>query len=96
MNSLALRKRDLLMESAINRQVLELEILQVRQKLSHLRGGLLHSRWKYIAPLAGVLVAWKFRKAGRFLKSGVGLLVLRKLLEAILSWSKGGKSPVHR
>jgi hypothetical protein len=90
------RKRELLLESDINRQVLQLELQQIRQRVSDFKGGLVHSPWKYLAPVAGILVAWRFRRLGKFLKSGFGILMLRKLWDAVMAWSNSDRAPVRR
>jgi hypothetical protein len=91
-----LRKRELLLESDINRQVLHLELQQIRHQISEFRGNIFQSKWKFVAPLAGVLVAWRFRRLGKFLKSGVGLLLVRKIWDAFMAWSNSDRSPVRR
>ena len=96
MNSLLLRKRELLMESDLNRQVLNLETQRIRDRISQLRGGLLPSGWKYVAPLVGVLFAWKFRRLGKFLTSSLGLFLLRKLWEGVVPWWKSARAPTRR
>ena len=96
MNPLLARKQDLLLESDLNRQALVLELLQIRHRVSGLGGGLLRSRWKFVVPLAGLLFVWKFRRLGKFLTSGVGLLLLRKLWEGLVAWSRADATPARR
>lgn len=81
MNSLEERKRELLLESDLNRQVMQLETDQLHLQIRDMRRNVLSSRWKILAPAAGLLFAWRFRAFKGFLKSSVGLLLLRKLWE---------------
>lgn len=78
MSVLEQRRKELLLESEMNRQVLHLEAEQLRSQIGQMRMGVLSGKWKFLAPLAGMLMVWKFKKMGGFLKSGVGLLLLRK------------------
>ena len=84
MNLIEERKRELLLESDLNRQVMQLESEQFSLRLRQIRRGVLGSRWKLLAPVAGLLFAWRFRAFKGFLKSGVGLLLLRKLWDSVV------------
>jgi len=85
MKSSAERKRALLLESDLNRQVLLLESAMLQHRLRNLRQGVFQSRWTYLAPLAGLVVAWRFPSLRPLLRSSFGLLLLRKLWENISS-----------
>ena len=82
------RKRELLLESDINRQVLQLEIASLQQRLGQIKLGLFHSRWTYLAPLAALLLTWKFRRLRPLLQSSFGLILLRKLWETLAAQGK--------
>ena len=77
------RKRELLQESELNRQVLQLEWEQIRFRTETFRSGWWRAGWKWVMPVAGFLVARKFKKsAGFFAQGSLGLFVLRKIWEA--------------
>ena len=77
-----IRRRQLLAESAVNRQVLQLEVSHVQFRVERFKRRWWQSGWKFAAPLAGFLFARKFKMAdGLFAKSSLALLVLRKLWE---------------
>lgn len=83
LDALQARKRDLLAESDINRQVLQLETGHVRFRIERFKHGWLRRGWKWAAPVAGFVFAQKFKKAGGvFAKGSLALLALRKLWEA--------------
>ena len=78
------RRRELLLESDINRQILELEWEQIHFRTANLKRGWLQSSWKWAAPIAGFLIARKFKKpAGVFAQGSFGLFFLRKIWEAL-------------
>ncbi len=80
LSSIQARKRELLLESDINRQVIQLELDQIQVQAKQARESF--SGWKWAAPLAGFVVARKFAHLGGFLlKSGLGMYVFRKLRE---------------
>jgi hypothetical protein len=76
MKELGERKRLLLVESEINRQILRLESQQVRMRVNDLRGTWLQSAWAWSAPLAGFFVARKFIKSDGFFARSSALLAL--------------------
>lgn len=80
------RKRDLLLTSNLNRQVLQLELEQIRLRAEQFKQGWLHNSWKWVVPIAGFLAARKFKKsAGFFAQGSLGLFLLRKLWEKFRS-----------
>lgn len=66
LSELQRRKRDLLIESDLNRQILRLEVdrLCIRAGEIQRRFGWARNVWAWGAPLAGFLFARKFKKAG--------------------------------
>lgn len=66
LSELQRRKRDLLIESDLNRQVLRLELDQLCIRAGEIQRGFGWARnvWAWGAPLAGFLFARKFKKAG--------------------------------
>jgi len=84
MSPLQARKRELLLESEMNRQTLRLEFDHVATQVERVRSGWnwLPGGWRWLAPVASLALAWKFRKtAGLFAKGSMWLLLLRKLFE---------------
>lgn len=70
----------MLTESAINRQVLRLELGQIELRMERFKRRWWQTGWKFGAPVAGFLLARKFKKVdGIFTKGSFALLVLRKL-----------------
>jgi hypothetical protein len=85
LSQLQARKRDLLVESDINRQMLRLEAEFLRVRFDHYRRGFdrVQLSWKWITPLAGFLVARRMNKTGGFLsKTSALMMLLRGLWEA--------------
>ncbi len=82
MNDLAVRKKILLQESDINRQVLKLECDAIRYRMSHLHDQYerVHLGWKLALPVLGLFLAFRMRKAGGLLRS-LSLLTLPRLFE---------------
>ena len=71
LKELQLRKRDLLVESEMNRQALRVELRNIRMQAEqyHRGYGWAQSAWKWTAPFAGFFFARKFQKtAGAFAK----------------------------
>lgn len=71
LKELQVRKRDLLVESEMNRQALRVEMRSLRMHVEqYQRGyGWAQSAWKWAAPFAGFLFARKFQNtAGAFAK----------------------------
>lgn len=90
------RKRDLLIESELNRQIIRLEIEQVRFRAEQLKQncGWLRSVWKWVPPLAGFFMAARRRKnEGGFAPGVGGAGLLGRLWEA---WQSLGKKPGNR
>lgn len=90
------RKRDLLIESGLNRQIIRLEIEQVRFRAEQLKQtcGWLRSFWKWVPPLAGFFMAGRRRKnGGGFAPGAGGAGLLGRLWEG---WQSLGKKPVDR
>lgn len=78
------RKRDLLLESEINRQILRLECGRVRYRAESWRNKWASAQgvWKWAAPVAGFLFARKFNKTTGAFTAVTGLIpTLRKLWE---------------
>jgi hypothetical protein len=77
------RKRELLLESEINREILRVEFAQLRIKAVEWRRGLLKARtaYNFVAPIAG---------------AGLAFFMMRKKMQPGLKHSgngRGGKSP---
>lgn len=66
------RKRELLLESHLNRQVLRVEYGRLRCRAEQYRRGYYwaHGLWRWAAPLAGFLVARRFKKTAGVLAKG--------------------------
>ena len=76
------RRRDLLTESEINRQVLRLEFQQLQVRFDRSREAWLHHAWTWAAPLAGFFIARQFtRTSGLFAKGSLLVGVLGRLWE---------------
>jgi hypothetical protein len=76
------RKKDLLLESEINRQIIQLEVQQLRHRLESLKSRWTQAQsvWKWALPIAGFLFARKFnRTAGLFTMASGLIPTLRKL-----------------
>ncbi len=85
MTALQTRKRELLLESELNRQTLRLEVDQIQLQVERFRSGgmWVHGAWRWLAPVAGFFLAWKFKKTTAFVAKGsLWTLALRKLFEA--------------
>jgi hypothetical protein len=82
MNAIQDRKRELLLESDINRQVLRLECQHVQMQFDQLRSNWLRSAWLWAAPIAGFAFARRMtRPAGFFAKSSAVVSLLTRLWE---------------
>ena len=78
------RKRELLIESDLNRQVMDLEWQHLRFRAGNFKENWLQTGWKWLVPVAGFFIARKFKKPASFLAQGsLGLWVLRKIWEAV-------------
>jgi len=85
LDTLQARKRDLLVVSDINRQMLQSEMDHIRFRMEQIKHNWLSRGWKWAAPVAGFLFARKFKKTGgMFAKSSLALLLLRTLWAAWL------------
>jgi hypothetical protein len=71
LSELERRRKALLVESELNRQALRLEVLSVTTTVQRIRNGFLsgQSLWKWLAPVAGFLIA---RKLAKPKTSGIG------------------------
>ena len=76
LKSLQQRKRDLLLESEMNRQVLHLQTSELRCHLDRFRGGLTSARslWKLAAMAGGLMAAQRKTKATGLLGQTVSVL----------------------
>lgn len=72
LRELEARKRDLLLESDLNRQVLRLEVDQLCLRVGEIQRGFGWARnlWAWGAPLAGFLMARRFKKTGNAFAKG--------------------------
>jgi len=80
LKQLQVRKRELLLESDLNRQVLRVELGNLSFRVRRFQRGYdwASTAWKWAAPLAGFLFARKFGKtAGVFAKGSLLLTALR-------------------
>ena len=70
------RKRELLVESELNRQLLRVEVGRIRFQTERLKRGYgwAHGAWKWVAPIAGFLFARKLNKTGGAFAKGSSLL----------------------
>jgi len=69
LRSIEQRKRDLLLESELNRQVLRLQAGELNCHLDRFRGGLTSARslWKMVAVVGGVIAAGRVTKSAGIL-----------------------------
>lgn len=76
LSELLRRKRELLIESDLNRQILRLEVDHLCVRANEIRRGFGWARnaWAWGAPLAGFLFARKFKKAGSAFTKGSFLI----------------------
>jgi hypothetical protein len=80
--SLQDQKRELLLESELNRLVLRLECQQMRTRASGLREHWRQNIWIWAAPVAGFLLARRLTKtSGLFAKGSLLAVALGKLWE---------------
>ncbi len=84
------RKRELLMESELNRQVLHLELRQIGLRIENLRRGWLTGPWTLVAAVGAFLLALRMRRMRRALSSSFGLYLLRRLLDFLGRSRTGG------
>ena len=82
MKPLEERRRDLLMESELNRQVLRLELQHLQMRFDKVRDTWLRNAWRWAAPLAGFFVARKFTKtSGLFARGSLLAMLLGRAWE---------------
>ena len=82
MNTIQERKRELLLESDINRQVLRLEMEQAQMQIDQFRQHWLRNVWMWAAPVAGFVFARRLTKSAGFLaKSSALVSLLTRLWE---------------
>lgn len=80
LRQLQARKRELILESELNRQSLRVECGRIRYRAEQFRRGYgwANSAWKWAVPVAGFLLARKFKTtAGIFAKGSLLAGVLR-------------------
>jgi hypothetical protein len=73
------RKRALVIESELNRQVLRVELGRIRLQTERIKHGYgwAHGGWKWAVPIVGFLLAKKFKQApGLFAKSSLVMSAL--------------------
>ena len=92
LSSLQERKRKLLLESDINREVILLEVRHLGSRLNPYRAIWSGNRWTLLAPIAGIFVAWKLRGVRKLLGGSFGLFVLKRLW-AIVNPLRRARSP---
>lgn len=94
MKSLEERRRDLLTESELNRQVLRLEFQQLQARLGRAREAWLHHAWTWAAPLAGFFIARKLTKTSGFVAKGsLAAVLLSRVWEF---WQSRREKPAKR
>ena len=76
LKALQQRKRDLLLESELNRQVLRLQATELSSHLDRFRGGLtsMRSLWKLAAVAGGVMAASRMTKAAGILGKATSIM----------------------
>lgn len=76
------RRTALLLESELNRQALRVEMLQARLSLDRLRSGLSSGQnlWRWLAPVAGFVLARKFGSAGGPVAKGSAIIAIGQAL----------------
>jgi hypothetical protein len=96
LKELEARKRDLLLESELNRQTVRLELRTIRLRADQLQRGFgwVQQVWKWGAPLAGFLFARKFqKKAGVFAKGSFVVSAATSLWKAWRAARGGSTKP---
>ena len=96
LKALELRKRDLLLESNLNRQAFGLEVARLRLRVENLRSGFTRNQsWlKWAAPVAGLLVARRFAKSPGMISKGSMLVSLAGTAWKLWNGYKTARSPV--
>lgn len=86
MDPLQKRKQELLLESELNRQILRLELDQLRLQVDRVRQHWLRNIWVWVAPVAGFIFARKLSRPAGFLAKGSAVLsLLTRLLDLWLA-----------
>ncbi len=82
MNELKQRRAALLLESELNRQALRVELLRAQMSVDRFRDGITSGQnlWKWVAPVAGFLLARKFGSAGGAVAKGSALIAAGRAL----------------
>ena len=95
LKELQTRKRDLLVESDLNRQVLRVEVEKLRFRAEQFRRGYgwAQNAWKWGAPVAGFLLARRFKRtAGAFAK---GSLLVNLVQTIWRLWENSKPGPLN-
>jgi len=91
------RKRELLLESDLNRQILRVEVGRLTVRAGQLKRGygVAQNAWKWALPVAGFLFARKLgsKKAGIFTKSSIIISGLRGAWKLWGIWRQKPTSP---
>ena len=97
LKALQSRKRDLLLESDLNRQALRLEITRLRLRGESLSNSFARSQgWmKWLAPVVGLFVARKFARTPGVLSKGSMLVSLAGAAWKLWSSLKAARSPAE-
>lgn len=84
LSELRQRRAALLLESELNRQALRVEVMRVQMAVDRVRHGLTTGQnlWKWVAPIAGFLVARKFGQSGAVAKGSAVLAIGKALWSA--------------
>jgi len=92
MNDLQARKKELLLESELNRQLLRLEAdhLRVRVQQYQRASDWIETGWKWAAPVAGFLFARQISAKAAWLSKGSALFTLARRLWA--AWRSSGRT----
>ena len=93
LTALQSRKRDLLLESEVNRQLLRLELTKLRVSVERLRSGFTGGGnvWKWLAPVAGFILARRVSRNSTFMARGS--LIVSMLGAVWKLWSAFKRSP---
>jgi len=96
LKALQSRKRDLLLESDLNRQGLRLEMARLRLRGESLSNSFARSQgWmKWVAPVAGFFVARRFARTPGVLSKGSMLISLAGTAWKLWSGFKAARPPV--
>jgi hypothetical protein len=97
LKALQSRKRDLLLESDLNRQALSLELAGLRVRGENLASGFARNQgWlKWVAPVVGLFVARKFARTPGVLSKGSMLVSLAGAAWKLWKGFKAERLPVE-